>query len=318
VTYAYDALGRRTARTQGASTEQYLYGNPGNPFQLTASRTGGVLTSYYYDDEGALVAFERGGVRRYVASDQDGTPRAIVDGAGAVVAKIGADSFGRPLDADSTGTDDLPIGFGGGLADRVTGLVRLGLRDYDPAAGRFVARDPSLFEGSPFNLYSYGGSDPVGRTDPTGLWCGGFSFYAAVGGGISFCHKDGKSSVCAEGGVGAGGGFSVDPWGDARRDHRELRPAPGDDRRGPRPRLLQHQGLRQRRHGLGRAERGHRHVRQHQLHRLRTARGRHQRRRLALGRQERDGHAQQQVGLRDLRQGRRGRLRAVLSQRPAA
>jgi RHS repeat-associated protein len=124
------------------------------------------------------------------------------------------DPFGVPTGA--TGTDDLPIGFAGGLADPVTGLVRLGLRDYDPAEGRFTARDPSLFSGSPFNLYSYGGSDPVGRTDPSGLFCVGFSFYAAVGGGISFCHKDGKSSVCAEGGVGAGGGLSVDPLGDAQ------------------------------------------------------------------------------------------------------
>ncbi len=215
VTYAYDALGRRTARTQGGVTEQYLYGNPGNPFQLTASRKGGVLTSYYYDDEGALVAYARGATRWYVAADQVGTPKVIADSTGALVATMAYDAFGVPRAAGTTGTDDLPIGFAGGLADPVTGLVRLGLRDYDPAEGRFTARDPSLFSGSPFNLYTYGGSDPVGRTDPSGLFCASFSFYAAVGGGISFCHKDGKNSVCAEGGVGAGGGLTVDPFGDA-------------------------------------------------------------------------------------------------------
>jgi RHS repeat-associated protein len=68
------------------------------------------------------------------------------------------DSFGRP--SGTTGTVTVPIGFGGGLADPMIGLVRLGLRDYDPAAGRFTARDPTMFSGSPFNLYAYGGSGP--------------------------------------------------------------------------------------------------------------------------------------------------------------
>jgi RHS repeat-associated protein len=214
VTYTYDALGRRTTRTTGGSTVQYLYGNPGDPFQLSASRgSDGVLTSYLYDDEGALVSFERGGVRTYVGTDETGTPKALIKADGTVLAALIYDAFGR-LTA-STGSADLPIGFGGGLADPLTGLVRLGLRDYDPAAGRFTARDPALFSGSPFNLYSYAGSDPVGRRDPTGRWCAGFSFYAVLGGGISYCRKDGKNSICAEGGLGAGGGVSFDPNGAA-------------------------------------------------------------------------------------------------------
>jgi len=40
-----------------------------------------------------------------------------------------------------------PFGFAGGLYDPDTGLVRFGARDYDAAAGRWTAKDPSRFAG---------------------------------------------------------------------------------------------------------------------------------------------------------------------------
>jgi RHS repeat-associated protein len=168
VAYRYDALGRRVARTEGGSTEQYLYGDLGNPYRVTASKAGGVTTIYRYDDEGRLVALDRGGTHYAVGSDQVGSPRVVADAAtGAVMRTVRYDAWGRIL--ASTGTFDLPIAFGGGLADDVTGLVRFGQRDYDPATGRFTARDPILHNGSQFNLYAYAGSDPVSARDETGL-----------------------------------------------------------------------------------------------------------------------------------------------------
>lgn len=216
VTYAYDALGRRTARTKGGATEQYFYGDPTNAFAVTASRTAaGDLTRYFYDDSDALVALERGGVRSYVGSDQAGTPKVVFSADGTVLKRLAYDSFGN-LQSDSAPGYELPIGFGGGLADPVTGLVRFGLRDYDPASGRFTARDPSFLRGSPINRYAYAGSDPVGHRDPTGLICLGFSFYDGPGAGLSLCHDfiNGKSSACGEFGIGAGGGVDFDPQGD--------------------------------------------------------------------------------------------------------
>ena len=52
----------------------------------------------------------------------------------------------------------LPIGFAGGLTDPDTGLARFGMRDYDPAIGRWTARDPILFKGGQENLYMYCGN----------------------------------------------------------------------------------------------------------------------------------------------------------------
>lgn len=38
---------------------------------------------------------------------------------------------------------------------------------------------------------------------------------AGLGGSIQYCRKDGKNSICAEGGIGVGGGVEVDFAGEA-------------------------------------------------------------------------------------------------------
>jgi uncharacterized protein RhaS with RHS repeats len=98
VTYTYDALGRRVSRTQGGAMTQYLYGNPGNPFQLTATRQpSGALSIYYYGVGGHVFALERAGARYYVGADQVGSPRVVADATGAVVKTVATDSYGKVL-----------------------------------------------------------------------------------------------------------------------------------------------------------------------------------------------------------------------------
>jgi RHS repeat-associated protein len=63
----------------------------------------------------------------------------------------------------------VPLGFAGGLHDRDTGLVRFGARDYDPAIGRWTAKDPIDFAGGDMNLYGYVQNNPINLIDPTGL-----------------------------------------------------------------------------------------------------------------------------------------------------
>ncbi len=213
VGYAYDAFGRRTARSQGGDTEKYLYGNPDDPFQLTGSvAPSGALTTYFYDDEGALHGFERGGKRYAVGADQVNSPVVVVDDAGTIVKRVERDTWGRVV-SDSAGGFGLPVGYAGGIADPVTGLVRFGMRDYDPAAGRWTARDPAFFEGSPINLYAYVGNDPASLRDPSGLICIGMSGYLGIGGGFSLCADGNGVGACAELGVGLSGGVEADLTG---------------------------------------------------------------------------------------------------------
>lgn len=68
-----------------------------------------------------------------------------------------------------TGAEVIPQGFAGGLYDAATGLVRFGVRDYDPRVGRWTVKDPIRWGGGQANLYVYAGNEPVNRRDPTGL-----------------------------------------------------------------------------------------------------------------------------------------------------
>jgi RHS repeat-associated protein len=216
ITYDYDGLHRRVGRSDISGTTQYLYGNPDNPFQLTAVRdTGGLLTTLYYDGEGLLFAMNQDGSMYYVGTDQVGTPHVVTDTDGTVVKVLEYDSFGVLL-SDSNPSFILPIGFGGGLEDSATGLLRFGYRDYNQASGRWTARDPVLYDGGQINLYVYAGNDPVGQRDPTGLWCVGGSLYVGVGAGAQLCCSGGKCSICVEGGVGLGGS-----WGAGSGDAKE-------------------------------------------------------------------------------------------------
>ena len=66
------------------------------------------------------------------------------------------------------GTSIVPFGFGGGLADRGTGLVHFPARSYSPELMRWLSRDPEFYLGGSLNLYSYCDNDPVNHRDPSG------------------------------------------------------------------------------------------------------------------------------------------------------
>jgi RHS repeat-associated protein len=138
----------------------------------------GVLSYYYYDDSGLLFAFDKGGTRYYVATDQLGTPKVITDTTGTVVKQMEFDSFGM-WTFDSNPGFDVPVGFAGGIVDTRTTLVRFGYRDYEPGTGRWTAKDPIFFAGGQGNLFGYVQNNPVNRIDPFGLWeieIGGIKF----------------------------------------------------------------------------------------------------------------------------------------------
>jgi RHS repeat-associated protein len=48
-----------------------------------------------------------------------------------------------------------PFGFAGGLYDGDTKLTHLGVREYDALVGRWLTKDPILFNGGDSNLYGY-------------------------------------------------------------------------------------------------------------------------------------------------------------------
>ncbi|HEX4955191.1 MAG TPA: RHS repeat-associated core domain-containing protein [Thermoanaerobaculia bacterium] len=96
-----------------------------------------------------------------------------------VVQRIDYDALGRITLETNPGFQLL--GFAGGLYDPQTGLVRFGARAYDPAVGRWTAKDPPGFAAGDTSLYGCVVQGPNDRIDPTGLAPGPGVFERARG-----------------------------------------------------------------------------------------------------------------------------------------
>ncbi len=110
----------------------------------------------------------KGATLYYLTYDQVGSLRAVYDATGAIVKRMDYDSFGNII-ADTNPTFTVPFGFAGGLNDQDIGLVHFGFRDYDPATGRWTAKDPIGFAGVDVDLYGYVLNNPINWIDPWGL-----------------------------------------------------------------------------------------------------------------------------------------------------
>ncbi len=142
---------------------------------------------FEYSDGRMPNVMSKGATLYYLTYDQVGSLRAVSDSTGAIVKRIDYDSFGNIL-VDTNPTFTIPFGFAGGLHDRDIDLVHFGFRDYDPATGRWTAKDPIGFAGGDVdlygyvdsvgklitetNLYAYTSNNPINRTDPLGLYWG--------------------------------------------------------------------------------------------------------------------------------------------------
>jgi RHS repeat-associated protein len=114
--------------------------------------------------------------RLYVAQDANHNVTALIDTSGAVKQRYLYDSYGSQtvLSPTWSSTPDaygLLVGFQGGRLDPATGLYIFRHRDYSPMLGRWNRPDPH--PAGPYvqgmNPFQFVGSNPVNRTDPSGL-----------------------------------------------------------------------------------------------------------------------------------------------------
>lgn len=165
----YDPHRRRIATTlDGTPVRRLVYGDQLRV--LAEVGDDGRVVARFVREADALTpdVVERDGRSYLVVVDHVGSPRLLIDGAnGAIVQELAYDVLGATTVDTNPGLH--PFGFAGGIVEPVTGLVRFGMRDYDPATGRWLTRDPLSFWGGMTNLYGYAAHDPVNHVDPTGM-----------------------------------------------------------------------------------------------------------------------------------------------------
>jgi len=173
IDYIVDASNRRVGRRvtplggASATTNVWLYDAERLVGELDSSGT--LVSQFVYGSHVNVPDYmvSQGDTYR-ILSDQLGSVRLVVRASdGTIAQRLDYDQFGRvTLD---TSPSFQPFGFAGGLYDPDTGLVRFGRRDYDATIGRWIAKDPILFNGGDTNLYGYCLNDPVNTMDTTGL-----------------------------------------------------------------------------------------------------------------------------------------------------
>ena len=126
-------------RTLMDSTNAYIYGPSGTPFEQVNLSTGAIT---------------------YLVGDALGSVRGVVSSTGSLSASTSYDAWGNP---ETTGglSAETPFGFAGGYADP-TGLLYLIGRYYDPGTGQFPNVDPLVDQTG--QAYAYTGNDPVNQT----------------------------------------------------------------------------------------------------------------------------------------------------------
>jgi RHS repeat-associated protein len=181
ITYQYDALTRRTRKTNGAGTIDYYYDRQWRAVEERAA--GGVSAQYVWSPLDRWTMIRR---KRSVAGTLDETryvlkdyldPAAVIDTSAAVVERFGFDAFGpvrfmdaafAPRAASTTGWNFL---FHAEFLDTDSGLYNYGYRYLHPELGRWISRDPIAEKGG-MNLYGFVRNDPVATLDALGLMFG--------------------------------------------------------------------------------------------------------------------------------------------------
>jgi RHS repeat-associated protein len=166
--FRIDGRNRRVGKTvNGTPTQGFLYESALRPIaELDGANS--VVSRFVYGTKVNVPEYlVKGTVTYRIVTDHLGSPRLVVDVAtGTVAQRMDYDEFGRVLNDTNPGFQ--PFGFGGGIYDKDTKLVRFGARDYDAAAGRWTSKDSAGVAGPDTNLFTFVRNDPLNYVDRDG------------------------------------------------------------------------------------------------------------------------------------------------------
>ncbi len=169
IDWEYSADGSLRMRSDSSgNTELFHYGATGDLLEVTG--TDGLKRYLHETAGGAAVLLEDAGVMQVLQTDWRGDLVRSLNENSTSATEYLVSPYGLSLDPTTGLTANVgaitPI-VGGQRPDRTLGLIRYGVRSYDPRVGRFISRDPLGIEGGT-NLYSFAGNNPWKYSDPSG------------------------------------------------------------------------------------------------------------------------------------------------------
>ena len=187
IQYTYNASGIRTSKTVNGVTHTYTMDGT----KILKEAWGGNTLVPLYDNEDSVCGVIYNGEPFYFFKNLQGDILAIADKNAQVVAKYSYDAWGVCTVEQDTSTAGIasvnPFRYRGYYFDAEIGMYYLQSRYYDPAVGRFVNADETLFLGAStlaysYNLFEYCGNQPTNDSDESG----NVSIGAIIGGIIGF------------------------------------------------------------------------------------------------------------------------------------
>ncbi|MGW6561622.1 RHS repeat-associated core domain-containing protein [Streptomyces hydrogenans] len=170
--FVYDADGNQLIRRDPGTTTLFLGGTQIIvDTSVTPKAIKGAIRDYSLGGKAVAVASTLpGGGVHYVLADTQGTVGLAIDSTTQKITRKLYKPYGESR-GTGTGWPDPSRGFLGAPVEMTAGYSDVGARKYDPSLGRFLSVDPLLVTSDPQQLggYSYAGSNPVTRSDPSGL-----------------------------------------------------------------------------------------------------------------------------------------------------
>ena len=177
VSFAYDALGRRTEKTYEGITTHFVWdGNvPLHEWQEVSSNAEKTnITTWLFEQNTFIPAAKlaANGESFSIVSDYLGTPLQAFDNNGNKVWEQELDISDRKNRKNSNNSSFIPFKYQGQYEDVETGLYYNRFRYYDPRIGNYISQDPIRLMGNNPTLYGYVSNSNV-AVDPLGLMAWG-------------------------------------------------------------------------------------------------------------------------------------------------
>ncbi len=167
--YLYDGAGRRVAKIVDGVRTDFVYDLKGR--LISEARVDAQTDYFYHQSQIVAIRATKQGTPTffYPILDQTGSPLAIMDAQGIVVAKSDLGAYERRLlTKNGTQFPHYAFSYPGQYIDQETGLAYNMNRYYDPELAQYTTSDPRGAMGG-FNTYAYAFSNPNSYVDRDGL-----------------------------------------------------------------------------------------------------------------------------------------------------